>query len=297
MPILIEPAELAARLDAERSGDGSTRTVVLDVRWTLAQPDGSEEYREGHIPGAVYVDLDTELADHDVEGEGRHPLPSEAAFTRAMRRWGLRDGDTVVVADGGGSYASARAWWLLEHAGWADVRILDGALPAWCAAGLPVEQGDVVPEPGDATARFGSLPVVDLDGAASLGLEPADVLLDARAGARYRGEVEPIDPRAGHIPGAVSAPTTDNVGPDGRFLPAAALRERFAALGVDGARTVGSYCGSGVTAAHQIVALRLAGFDGVLYPGSFSQWSNRFELPVATGAEPGGERADAAAHG
>ena len=296
MSILIEPADLAARLDAERAGDADTRTVVLDVRWTLAKPDGSDEYREGHIPGAVYVDLDAELADHDVEGEGRHPLPSEAAFTRAIRRWGLHDGDTVVVADGGGSYAAARAWWLLEHAGWADVRILDGALPAWSEAGLPLEQGDVVPEPGDATARFGSLPVVGLDGAAGLGASPADVLLDARAGARYRGEVEPIDPRAGHIPGAVSAPTTDNIGPDGRFLPADALRERFAGLGVDGARTVGSYCGSGITAAHQIVALRLAGFDGVLYPGSFSQWSNRFELPVATGAEPDGERADAAAH-
>ncbi|HKH09359.1 MAG TPA: rhodanese-like domain-containing protein, partial [Agromyces sp.] len=180
MPILIQPAELAARLEAEARGarvpDGSApRTVVLDVRWTLAKPDGRDDFRAGHIPGAIHVDMDTELADHDAIGEGRHPLPSEQAFTRAMRRWGLRDDDTVVVADGGGSFAAARAWWLLEHAGWPDVRILDGAFPGWRAAGLPVETGDTTPEPGDATARFGSLPVVDLDEADALGASPNGV--------------------------------------------------------------------------------------------------------------------------
>ena len=284
MAILIQPAELAARLEA-----GVARTVVLDVRWTLAQPDGRDAFRAGHVPDAVYVDLDTELADHGVLGEGRHPLPSETAFTAAMRRWGLHDGDTVVVMDDAGGTSAARAWWLLRHAGVDDVRILDGALAAWREAGLPLESGDVEPEPGDATARFGAMPVVDLDEADALASTEGGVLLDSRAGERYRGEVEPIDPRAGHIPGAVSAPTVDNLGPDGRFLSAEALRARFDALGVDGAHPVAAYCGSGVTAAHQVAALAIAGVDAALYPGSFSQWSNRPERPVATGPRPEGD--------
>lgn len=294
MSILIQPDELATRLTAERDGDAGTRTVVLDVRWTLAQPDGREAYRAGHVPGAVYVDLDAELADHDATGEGRHPLPSEAALTRAMRRWGLRDGDTVVVVDDAEGMSAARAWWLLRHAGLDDVRLLDGALRAWRRAGLPLETGETTPEPGDATARFGSMTVVDIDEADALAAASGGVLLDARAAERYRGEVEPIDPRAGHIPGAVSAPTAGNVDRDGRFLPVEALRERFAALGVDGTRPVAAYCGSGINAAHEVTALALAGIDAALYPGSFSQWSNRFERPVAIGDAPGGEQADAA---
>ncbi|MBM7506013.1 sulfurtransferase [Agromyces aurantiacus] len=285
MAILIEPAELAERLGRPES----TRPVVLDVRWTLAEPDGRAAFRAGHIPGAVYVDLDAELADHTVTGAGRHPLPSEAAFTRAMRRWGLRNGDAVVVADDAGGTSAARAWWLLRHAGVTDVRILDGALAAWRAAGLPLEQGDVEPEPGDATAHFGSMPVIDLDEADALASTDHGVLLDARAGERYRGEVEPVDPRAGHIPGAVSAPTVDNLDADGRFRPAAELRARFAALGIDGAHPVAAYCGSGVTAAHEVAALAMAGIDAALYPGSFSQWSNHPERPVATGPRPEGD--------
>jgi thiosulfate/3-mercaptopyruvate sulfurtransferase len=283
MPILIQPDELADRLADERAGTSSGRTVVLDVRWTLAQPDGRDAYRAGHVPGAVYVDLDHELADHGIEGAGRHPLPSEAAFTAAMRRWGLRDGDTVVVTDDAGNQSSARAWWLLRHAGVADVRMLDGALAAWRAAGHPLETGDVVPEAGDATARFGHMPLVDIDGAAAF---PTDgVLLDARAAERYRGEVEPIDPRAGHIPGAVSAPSGDNLDADGRFLDPAALRERFAAVRVRPGEPVAAYCGSGVTAAHAVAALAIAGVDAALFPGSWSQWSNDAGRPVATGPE------------
>ncbi|KZE93579.1 putative thiosulfate sulfurtransferase SseB [Agromyces sp. NDB4Y10] len=282
MHVLIDAAELAARLD-------DPSTVVLDVRWTLAEPDGRDAYRAGHIPGAVYVDLDTELADHSATGEGRHPLPGEAAFTEAMRRWGLRGGDLVVAVDDAGGMSAARAWWLLRHAGWRDVRLLDGGLGAWREAGLPLETGDVVPEPGDATARFGGMPVVDLDEADALASAEAGVLLDARAAERYRGDVEPIDPRAGHIPGAVSAPTTGNLGADGRFLPAEVLRERFSALGADGRHPLAVYCGSGVNAAHQVAALAVAGLDAALYPGSFSQWSNVRERPVATGPEPGGD--------
>lgn len=275
MPILIQHDELAARLDA------GVRTVVLDVRWSLAAPDGRDAYEAGHIPGAVYVDLDRQLADHDVVGEGRHPLPSEAAFTEAMRSWGIREGDTVVVTDDLGNQSAARAWWLLRHAGVADVRMLDGALAAWRAAGHPLDTGWVSPEPGDATARFGGMPVVDADAAAELA--GGGVLLDARAGERYRGEVEPIDPRAGHIPGAQSSPSAASLDAAGRFLPAEVLRERFAALGAAPGVAVAAYCGSGVTGAHLVAALELAGVDAALYPGSWSQWSRDEARPVATG--------------
>lgn len=283
MPILIDPDDLAARLQAEQAGDTTTRTVVLDVRWSLAEPDGSAAFRAGHVPGAVYVDLDAELADHGTEGRGRHPLPSEAGLTAAMRRWGLRDGDAVVVMDDLGNQSAARAWWLLRYAGVEHVSMLDGGLSAWVRAGHPLETGDVVPERGDAVARFGHLPVLDLDRAGELAA--TGVLLDARAAERYRGEVEPVDPKAGHIPGAVSAPTASNLDGDGRFLPPAELRARFAALGVEPGATVGAYCGSGVTAAHEIAALALAGIDAALFPGSWSEWSNG-DRPVATGADP-----------
>lgn len=288
MPILIQHDELLERLAAEREAaergtEPGTRTVVLDVRWSLAAPDGTEAYLAGHIPGAVYVDLDRELADHDVVGEGRHPLPTEPSLTAAMRRWGLRDGDTVVVTDDLGNQSAARAWWLLRHAGVADVRMLDGALAAWRAAGHPLDTGWVSPEPGDATAHFGSMPVIDADGAGAL--PDGGVLLDARAAERYRGEVEPIDPRAGHIPGARSAPSGGSLDASGRFLPADELRERFAALGAEPGVAVGAYCGSGVTAAHAVAALAIAGIDAALYPGSWSQWSREEGRPVATGSE------------
>lgn len=286
MPLLITADELAHRLDAERAGRADSRTVVLDVRWTLAQPDGGPAFQAGHVPGAVYVDLDRELADHAARGEGRHPLPTEAAFTRAMRAWGLHDGDTVVVMDDSGDQSAARAWWLLRYAGMADVRLLDGALAAWITAGHPLETGETVPEPGDATAHFGTMPVIDADAAAAF--PGHGVLLDARAAERYRGEVEPVDPRAGHIPGARSAPTAGNLDDAGRFLPAEALRERFAALGVRSGEPVAAYCGSGVNAAHEVAALALAGIDAALYPGSWSQWSNQPGRPVATGPDPAG---------
>ena len=286
MPILISADELARRIDDERAGRAAVRTVVLDVRWTLAEPDGRPAFRAGHIPGAVYVDLDRDLADHAATGQGRHPLPSEAAFTEAMRRWGLHDDDAVVVMDDLGNQSSARAWWLLRHAGFADVRMLDGALAAWVGTGHPLETGETAVSRGDATARFGAMPVVDADGAAAFPTE--GVLLDARAAERYRGEVEPIDPRAGHVPGAKSAPTSANLAADGRFRAPEALRERFASVGIEPGTRVAAYCGSGVTAAHEVAALAIAGIDAALYPGSWSQWSNEAGRPVAVGAEPGG---------
>ncbi len=279
MSILITAEELVERL-----ADEASRPVVLDVRWSLAAPDGRPAYRAGHVPGAVYVDLETELTAPPSPAAGRHPLPDEGAFTAAMRRWGVREGDAVVVMDDLGNQSAARAWWLLRHAGVADVRMLDGGLAAWRAAGGTLETGDVEAEPGDATAHFGAMPVIDADAAAAL--PEHGVLLDARAAERYRGEVEPIDPAAGHIPGARSAPSAGNLDADGRFLPPEALRERFAALGADGERPVAVYCGSGVTASHGVAALALAGVAAALYPGSWSQWSNDPARPVATGDEP-----------
>ena len=280
MEILIAPAALDHAL---RTRDD---VRVLDVCWSLGGPPGRPLHEAGHIPGAVYADLDTELAGHGAPEEGRHPLPATADLERAARGWGIRQGDTVVVHDGGGNTAAARAWWLLRDAGIQDVRILDGALPAWVAAGLPLVAGSTAPEPGDVTLTRGTLPTLDEDAAAEIAR--TDVLLDARAGERYRGEVEPVDPRAGHIPGAVSAPTAENLDAGGAFLTADALRARYAALRIRPGDPVGVYCGSGVTAAHEIAALAIAGIDATLYPGSWSAWSNRPELPVATGAEPGG---------
>ncbi len=253
---------------------------VLDVRWSLAAPDGREAYRAGHVPGAVYVDLETELSRLAGPGEGRHPLPLEADLQAAARSWGIDDGDAVVVYDDSGNLAASRAWWLLSHAG-LDVSVLDGALQAWRDAGLELATGDEPVEPGSVTLAYGTFPVLALDDVAAWVAERP--LLDARAGERYRGEHEPIDPRAGHIPGAVSAPTAENLDATGHFLDAAALQARFTSLGLDPAQPVGVYCGSGVTAAHEAVALTLAGYRPVLYAGSWSEWSSHPELPLATG--------------
>ncbi|TKA11861.1 sulfurtransferase [Actinacidiphila oryziradicis] len=260
--------------------------VVLDVRWALGDPHGRDHYRAGHIPAAVYADLDTELAAPPTPEGGRHPLPGVASLQAAARRWGISAGRPVVVYDNNGNTAAARAWWLLRWAGVEDVTLLDGALAAWRTAGLPLETGESVPAgPGDVTLTGGRLPTLDADEAAELARK--GTLLDARAAERYRGETEPVDPRAGHIPGALSAPTGDNLAPDGTFLPPAELRARFAALGADGSAPVGVYCGSGVTAAHQVAALAIAGTDAALFPGSWSAWSADAARPAATGHQPG----------
>ena len=282
MSVLITVDQLNARRVA------GTRTVLLDVRWALGDPHGHEHYVAGHIPGSVFVDLDTELASHGLPADGRHPLPAEADFAAAVRRWGINSGDTVVIYDDAGAAAAARAWWLLRHGGLTEVHLLDGGLGAWRAANLPLTEGEETAEPGDAVVHFGALQTIDADEAATW----AGILLDARAGQRYRGEVEPMDPRAGHIPGALSAPTSENL-VDGHFCSPEQLRARFAALGVMEGTAVGVYCGSGVTAAHQIAALEIAGFTAALYPGSWSAWSNQPQRPVATGPSSGrGENGD-----
>ncbi|WP_329429217.1 sulfurtransferase [Streptosporangium sp. NBC_01495] len=275
---LITPAELA----------GLAGVSVLDVRWKLAVlptgPAGIDSYREGHIPGAVFCDLETDLAAHAGEGGrgGRHPLPSAEAFQQAMRRLGVSGSRSVVVYDGAdSSAAAARAWWLLRYFGHPDVRVLDGGLRAWASEGRPVSVEESRPEPGDFEARPGGMPVLDSARAGELAAD--GVLLDARAAERYRGEVEPIDPVAGHIPGAVSAPTGENVDPSGRFHLPDFLRERFNTLGVVPGVEVGAYCGSGVTAAHEVLALEVAGIPAALYVGSWSDWVTDPSRPVATG--------------
>jgi 3-mercaptopyruvate sulfurtransferase SseA len=276
--VLVSAADLLA---ADRS-----RTVLLDVRWALGDDRGRERYLEGHLPGAVFVDLGTELADRPSAAAGRHPLPSVQRLQDVARRWGIREGDAVVAYDATGGLAAARAWWLLRWGGLADVRLLDGGLDAWRRAGGPVETGDVVPGPGDVTLAGGGMPVLSMDEAAVL---PASgVLLDARAGERYRGEVEPVDPRAGHVPGALSAPTTENLGPDGTFRPAAELAERFAALGAGSGTTVGVYCGSGVTAAHEVAALAVAASRRRCGPGP-----GRSGRPIRTARRPAAPEAAA----
>jgi thiosulfate/3-mercaptopyruvate sulfurtransferase len=272
MSVLVSAAEVLA---------APGRAVLLDVRWALGDPHGRERYLEGHLPGAVFVDLETELADPPSPAAGRHPMPSLQRLQSGARRWGIRDGDPVVGYDATGGLAAARAWWLLRWGGLTDVRLLDGGLDAWRRAGGGVETGDVVPVAGNVTLIGDGMPILTMNDAAAL--PAAGILLDARAGERYRGEVEPVDPRAGHVPGAVSAPTTENLTLDGRFHPAADLRERFAALGVGDDRPVGVYCGSGVTAAHEVVALAVAGIEAALWPGSWSQWAHDPSRPAATG--------------
>ncbi|MQA01464.1 MAG: sulfurtransferase [Streptosporangiales bacterium] len=275
---LVQVAELAEQLR------GAAPPTLLDVRWSLGGPPGELAYREGHLPGAVYVDLDTALAAPPGAG-GRHPLPAPADFGASMRAAGVSQDRPVVVYDGGDCMAAARAWWCLAYYGHRQVRVLDGGYQAWVAAGEPVSTEPPAPSTGDFEARPGGLELVDADEAAAVAR--AGVLLDVRTGERYRGETEAVDPVAGHIPGAVSAPTADNSGPDGRFLDAEALRDRFDALGVTGDTQVGAYCGSGVSAAHTVLALRLAGVPAALYVGSWSDWITDSTRPVSVGEKPG----------
>jgi thiosulfate/3-mercaptopyruvate sulfurtransferase len=269
---------------------------VLDVRWRLGGPPGRADHEAGHVPGAVFVDLDAELAGPP-GAQGRHPLPDPGALQEALRRAGVREGASVVAYDDDSGAVAARAWWLLRWAGVpADrVAVLDGGYRAWVGSGLPVTAARSRPEPGDLVVRPGGMPVVDADGAAATAR--AGLLLDARAGARYRGETEPVDPAAGHVPGAVNAPAADHLDESGRWLPPEALARQYAALGVpdegeDGAgAAVAAYCGSGVTATAVILALEHAGLrppgrPAALYAGSWSHWSADPRRPVTTGAEP-----------
>ncbi len=265
---LIDPAELRERLG---------EVTVLDVRYQLGRTDGREQYAAGHLPRAAYVDLDDELAEPPGEG-GRHPLPSPERFVRAMQRAGVSNGRTVVVYDDWSSLAAGRAWWLLRHYGHDDVRVLDGAWAAWRAAGGEVETGERTTEPGDFAGTPGAMPTTEASD-----VQGVDVLIDVRAPERYRGEVDPIDPVAGHIPGAVNVPLTLNLDEQGRFRAASALAETYAAAGATPSADVAAYCGSGVTATQAVLALELAGVRAALYPGSWSGWITDPARPVERG--------------
>ena len=276
---LISPESLSERL-------GESDLRIADVRWYLGQPGkGREAYDAGHIPGAIYLDVDGDLAARPEQGRGRHPLPSPAEFSRRLAAAGIGTNDFVVAYDDVGGWVAARLWWMLDDLGHERVAILDGGYPAWVAAGFPVSTD--VPTIGPAALELGGSwsRVIDRDALrADLG---KFVLLDARAAPRYRGETEPIDPVAGHIPTARNAPTDGNLGPDGRFLPPEALAERFRRLGAAAGSDVVTSCGSGVSAAHNALAMRVAELpDPILYVGSWSDWSTA-GYPVATGPEPG----------
>lgn len=253
---------------------------MLDVRWELTGAQ-SGDYLAGHIPGAAFVDLDEALSGSPGP-QGRHPLPDPRRFAAAMRRAGVRRATSVVAYDAATSMSAARAWWLLRHHGHHDVRVLDGGLAAWISAGYELETGFTPIRSGDFTPGPGEMPVLDASDSAALAQR--GVLLDARAPERFRGEHEPLDPVAGHIPGAVNHPTAQNVDADGRFLGAEELRHGFARAGVREGVAVGAYCGSGVTAAHEVLALELAGYRAALYVGSWSEWISDPARPVATGA-------------
>ncbi len=282
MHALLQPDDLVTLLAQQpaRAPDGVT---VLDVRWQLGRADGREAYLAGHVPSAVYVDLETELADpaEDPVGEGgRHPLPATDRFAVAMRRCGVRGDRPVVVYDDWSGMAATRAWWLLRHHGHPDVRVLDGGWSAWQEAGGAVETRVPTPVPGDFVAAPGRLTVLDADAAARVAAE--GVLIDARAPERFTGEQEPVDPVPGHVPGAVSVPATANLR-DGRFRPVTELADLYAAT--TGATVVGAYCGSGVTATHDLFALHLLGREGALFAGSWSGWVSDPVRPVRTGHE------------
>lgn len=254
---------------------------VLDARWQLARDDGREQYLAGHIPGAVFVDVERELSRHGEPDEGRHPLPDDAVLAANARRWGIRTGGPVVVYDDCRMLAASRAWWALRRAGIADVRVLDGGWNAWRAAGGAIETEEARPPEGDveltSPATAGTIDTVTAADWPKTG-----VLLDARAAERYRGESEPLDPIAGHIPGARNLPLGKLLTDDGRFLPASAIAAAFDDVGADESMPIAAYCGSGITAAQLALAGAIVGRDVTVYPGSWSAWSNTPGRPVAT---------------
>lgn len=263
---------------------------VCDVRWYLPTTGkrGATEYAAGHIPGALFVDLDTDLAAPDDGSAGRHPLPSPERFVAAMQRLGIGPETRVVAYDDAGGSVAARLWWLLRAHGHERVSLLDGGLPAWVKEGRSISKDAVPVAAGHFVSHWNPKAVVDLADVRAA-LKTGAVVLDARARERYRGDVEPVDARPGHIPGAVSAPFAENLR-DGRFLPSEELRGRYAGLLRAGQPVIAS-CGSGVTACHHLFALDLSGVapfgDARLYAGSYSEWARRRDLPVAVGEGPG----------
>lgn len=263
---------------------GAPGLVVADVRWV---PDGTgrSAYESGHIPGAVYLDVDADLSDPPGGGRGRHPLPSAEDFAHTMSEGGVSDDNAVVAYDDAGGSHAVRLWWMLEVTGH-RAAVLDGALSAWTG---PRETGSARRPPASFSVRpWPAVEIVDADEVEALLREGAAVVLDARAPERYRAEIEPFDPRAGHIPGALSAPWTENLDPlTGRFLPPDELHRRYEALRVRAGPNTVAYCGSGIASCHDGLAMEVAGLGRPrLYVGSWSQWSSDPDRPAATGDEP-----------
>ena len=261
----------------EHIDDPDTR--VIDFRWYLMGGKGRDAYERGHIPGAVFVDLEAVTGQ---KGGGRHPLPTAEQFEKEMQRAGVSKGTKVVAYDDVGGSVASRLWFLLRLFGHKSQAVLDGGIGAW---GAPLEIKEPQVGPGDfRSSEPDRSRILDYEAVRGLTRVP---LIDARAGERYRGEKEPIDPKAGHIPGALSAPWADNLGPDGRFKSPEELRKRFAELGISEDKGAVAYCGSGVNATHDLLAMELAGIkNGRLYAGSWSDWSSR-GAQVATGKDPG----------
>ncbi len=292
MSPLIRPERLAPLFADPHPGP---RPVLLDVRWRLGGPSAITDYRAGHLPGAVFLELDRVLADSPGPA-GRHPLPDPRRLADELAVAGVSNTSTVVSYDDADGSIAARAWWLLRWLGLPaeQVMVLDGGYAGWVRAGHPVDTEQPGPVRGELVARPGSMPVLDADGAAATALD--GVLLDARAPARYRGETEPVDPRAGHVPGARNAPFAEHVGPDGRWRTPVELAGRFAGFGITEDARVGAYCGSGVTACSVLLAMEHSGVrppdrPAALYTGSWSNWSADPARPAATGAEPDGATA------
>jgi thiosulfate/3-mercaptopyruvate sulfurtransferase len=259
--------------------------VVLDVRYRMGSSTGFQEFEEGHVPGASYVGMDTELATIRADGAGgRHPMPTVETFSAAMRSAGVTMSRPVVAYDDWASLPASRVWWMLRHFGFLDVRVLDGGIAAWTAAGQPTESGPATPGAGDFTpSSMGVGRLLDATDAATYAA--GHLLLDARPADRFRGENETIDAVAGHVPGAISSSALANIGGDGRFLPAEELARGFHELGAGDGKIVGTYCGSGVQATHLALALSVAGItDGAdVYIGSWSDWITSPDRPIALG--------------
>lgn len=283
VPLLVSTEWLARRL-----GDPGLR--IADVRWSLLEREkGRNAYLQGHIPGAVYVDVDDDLASPRGQGPGRHPLPRPEAFSAAMSRAGIGADTHVIAHDFGDGSTAARLWWLLRHLGHERVSLLDGGFARWAAEGRPVE----IAMPTHPPAAFAPSPragmLVDADAVERLRTDPGTLILDSRLPERYEGRTEPIDPVAGHIPGARNRPYPANVrsAQDPGFLDPAELREQFERLGAGRAERVVAYCGSGVNACQNLFALELAGFEaGLLYEGSWSDWCSVSSRAMSQGSEP-----------
>lgn len=279
VPHLIDATAVSAAIAASAS------VRLLDVRWRLDVPEGRPSYLAAHLPGAVYVDLERELARPGHPEEGRLPPPSREELERSARRWGVNEGDLVIAYDDNDSVAAARAWWLLSARG-VNVGVLDGGLRAWVAQGYPIEAGDVQPHPGDIVLGDSEPLAVDIDETARAHLD--GVVIDVRSAAHYRGHATGADPASGHIPGALNVPTSAYIRGDGTLESPEVIREVLRSAGVDVRAPIVLYCGTGVASAHSALALATAGISASVYAGSWSQWARDRRRPVAVGPTPAG---------